>query len=215
MAVQIVRDLKRQKGTHAQRQGSEHFIADVEIVVRVAAALASKDAVVGILNWVSRYRGPEGGAHLHALQNEVNTETILALHRLEVAANVILFAHALLRPLDWDPLLAGESIHPTVVVAGALPQNILGDHAGLMDIAKEMNDVLRARQKGQVPQNDDAVKTVIYQSQQAAKQLGEGLHRSSSIVLPRQQDHRRTGGAKARPRAAVPRKGRKGSRERN
>jgi hypothetical protein len=61
---------------------SEHFIADVEIVVSVAAALARKDAVVGILNWVSQYCGPEGGSHLHALQNEVDTdEAALAVSR--------------------------------------------------------------------------------------------------------------------------------------
>ena len=80
------------------------------------------------------------------------------MHRLAPAhrvANVILFGHALLRPVDRDPLLAGESIHPTVVVAGALSQNILGGHTGLMDIAKEMYGVLRSTQQRQVHQNDD------------------------------------------------------------
>ena len=39
------------------------------------------------------------------------TEAILALHAPEIRAHIIFFAHALFRPLDGNPMLAGESIH--------------------------------------------------------------------------------------------------------
>src|SRR5690348_8065197 len=131
MAVQIIRDLERQEGTHAHCYRSQHFIANVKVIVGVAAALSRDDAVVRILDGVPRHRGPEGWSHFHALQNEIDPEAILALHALEIRADIILFAHALFRPLDWNSLLAGEGIHPTVVVASALAQNLLCDHAGV------------------------------------------------------------------------------------
>jgi hypothetical protein len=39
-------------------------------------------------------------------------------------------------------------------------------------------------------QDDDTVKTVVYQGQQAAKQLCKGLHRFLPLTLLRQQNHR-------------------------
>jgi hypothetical protein len=151
--------------------------------VGVAAALLRDEAVVGVLDVVPRNCGPEGWSHFHALQNEVNAEAILTLYPLQVRADVILLAHAFLRPLHRNPLLTGEGIHPTAVITGALAQNLLRDHTDAMDIAEKMNDVFRARQQWQVSQNDDTVETVIYKSQQAAKQLGKGLHRSLLDVL--------------------------------
>jgi 23S rRNA-intervening sequence protein len=56
-------------------------------------------------------------------------------------------------------------------------------------VAKEMDDILRPGQQGNVSQNDDTVETVVYKSQQAAKQLCEGFHRSSPETCS-QPDHR-------------------------
>src|SRR4029077_10947038 len=108
----------------------------------------------------------------------------LALHALQERANEIFFPNALFRPLDGDLMVAGEGIHPTVILAGPLAQDFLGDRARLMNVAEEMDDVLRPGQQRDVPQNDDAVETVIAKNQQAAKQSGEGFHRSSSMLLP-------------------------------
>jgi len=44
-------------------------------------------------------------------------------------------------------------------------------------VAEEMDDVFRPRQQRQVSLDDDAVETVVYKSQQAAKQLVEEFHR--------------------------------------
>src|SRR5207253_7051644 len=51
-------------------------------------------------------------------------------------------------------------------------------------------DVLGAGEQGQMTQNDETVETVVYQSQQAAKQLCKCLHRSLPLTLLRQQNHR-------------------------
>jgi hypothetical protein len=89
-------------------------------------------------------------------------------------------------------MVAGKGIHPTVILVGPLAQNIFGDGAGLVHVAKEMDNIFRPGQQGNVPQDDDAVETVVYKSQQAAKQLCEGFHRPSPETCS-QLDHR-TGG---------------------
>ena len=61
----------------------------------ITGALAVDDAVIGISHREPRGRGPEGGCNLHALQNEISTEAILALHALQVSVDVIFFVHAL------------------------------------------------------------------------------------------------------------------------
>src|SRR3954467_4867347 len=63
-----------------------------------------------------------------------------------------------------------------------------------------MNNVLRPRQQRNVAQNDNAVETVVYKSQHAAKQRCEGFHRSSPVVLFQQQDHRTDGWWKSKYR---------------
>ena len=52
-----------------------------------------------------------------------------------------------------------------------------------MDIAEEMHDVLRSREELHVPEDDHAVEAVVNKYHQAAKQLGEGFHRSPPAVF--------------------------------
>ena len=49
-------------------------------------------------------------------------------------------------------------------------------------VAEEMDDVLRPRQQREVALNDDAIETVVYKPEQAAKQLVKGFHRSSPLM---------------------------------
>jgi hypothetical protein len=97
---------------------------------------------------------------------------------------VILFAHALFCPFDRDLAFSGEGFHPAVILVSPFSQHFLGDGTGLVDIAEEINEVLRPGQQRDVPENDEAVETVVYKSEQAAKQLCKGFHRSSSMLLP-------------------------------
>jgi hypothetical protein len=48
---------------------------------------------------------------------------------------------------------------------------------------KKVDDVLGAGEQGQMAKDDDAIETVIYQGQQAAKQLCKGLHRFLPLTL--------------------------------
>jgi len=45
-----------------------------------------------------------------------------------------------------------------------------------VQIAEEVDDVLRPGQQGDVAENDNAVEAMVYKSQQAAKQRREQFH---------------------------------------
>jgi len=86
----------------------------------------------------------------------------------------------LLGPLNGNLAIAGEGIHPPVILGGPLAQDFLGDGSHAVHVTEKVHDVFRPRQQRQVAQDDDAVETVVYQGQQAAKEPDEIFHRSSS-----------------------------------
>src|SRR5437764_119465 len=49
MAVEVIGGLKRKEGGHAQDHRPEGFIAQVEVIMRVPAALLAQNAIVWIL----------------------------------------------------------------------------------------------------------------------------------------------------------------------
>jgi len=65
-----------------------------------------------------------------------------------------------------------------VVIIGALPQDFFADDFHLVDVAEEVDDVLRTGEQGQMAEDDDSIKTVVYQGQQAAI---TALQRSPSV----------------------------------
>jgi hypothetical protein len=67
-----------------------------------------------------------------------------------------------------------------LVVLRSLPQNLFGNGVDAVHVAEEIDDVRRTSEQGEITLDDDAIETVVYQSQQAGKQLVEGFHRSSS-----------------------------------
>ena len=79
-------------------------------------------------------------------------------------------------------MVAGERFHPLLVFAGPLAQGFLGDGVHPVHVAEEMDDVLGPCQQRQVALDDDAVETVVYKSQQAAKQLGELFHGNCTVA---------------------------------
>jgi hypothetical protein len=187
--VEVVRRLEWQKGPDAHHEGPEDLVADVEVVVRIAGPLPGHDAVVGVRGGIPREADAELGALFEALEDEVNAEALLALHPLPVRSDIVLLFQLLrlqrlgVRPLDRNAVVAGEGLDPLLVVLRALGQRLLGEGVEAVHIPEEMHDVLGARQEGQVTLNDDAVETVIYKQEQAAKQLGEGLHRPPPRIL--------------------------------
>ncbi len=70
-----------------------------------------------------------------------------------------------------------------MVIVGSLTQGLFADGTHLVDDAKKVDDVLGAGELGQIAKDDDAIETVIYQGQQAAKQLCKGLHRFLPLTL--------------------------------
>src|SRR5208283_5677648 len=119
----------------------------------------------------------EADALLHALEDDVDSPPIAALHPLQVRADIIFLPHPFLRPFHRGLVVAGEGFDPMFIFSGSAGEDIFGDGVKPQNIAEEMHNVLFPRQQRQVSLDDDAIKTVIYKSQQAAKQLVEGFHR--------------------------------------
>ena len=114
-----------------------------------------------------------------------------------------------------DLTFVGEGSHPAAIIVGPLTQDLFADSVDLMEVTEEVDNVLGAGEQGQMTEDDDTVETVVYQGQQAGKQLSEGFHRSSPVVLASA-----TRSSARRPvEIKVPHRGRgegrKGSRERN
>jgi len=100
-----------------------------------------------------------------------------------VRTDVIFLAHPFFGPLHGNLAFLGKGFDPAVVVVGSLPQDFFADGIDLVDVAEEVDDVLRAGEQGQMTEDDDTIETVIYQGQQAAKQLCKCLHRFPPLTL--------------------------------
>ena len=85
-------------------------------------------------------------------------------------------------PFDRDAVVARKRLDPLLILLRAFGQRLFGDRVDLVHIAEEMDDVRRPRQQGKVALNDDAIETVVYKPEQAAKQLVKGFHRSSPLM---------------------------------
>src|SRR6516164_5753308 len=138
---------------------------------------------MGIVDREPGNGGAEGGSQFHALEDEIDAELIAALQASQVGADVVFLADPLFGPLHGDVAFLSEGFHPAVVFVSPLTPDFFADGADLVNVAEEVDDVLGAGEQGQMTEDDDTVETVIYQGQQAAQQLGEGLHRSSPVVL--------------------------------
>ena len=162
MAVEVVGDGERQEGADAQGDGSQHLIADIEVIVGITGTLPGEDAVMGIVNRKSRDRGTKRRPQLHALEDEIYAEPLAALHASQLGADIVFLADAFLGPRQGNFTFAGKSLHPAVVVIGALTQDFFADGLDLMNVPEEVDDVLRPREQGQMAEDDDAVEAVIY-----------------------------------------------------
>src|SRR5713226_3433524 len=180
MAVEIVSSLERKERRHANHYRSEDLIADIKVVVRETAALTRQNAMVGILRGKLGNANAERAPLLHAFEDEVDAIGVVLHYAAQMGEHVILLAHALLGPLDGKPVIGGVGLHPVPVLFGALTQDSLVDHRNTDDIAEKVDYLLGPRQTTQVPVDDDAVEAMVYKDKQAAKQLCERLHRSSS-----------------------------------
>ena len=178
MAVQPVGGMERKEAGHADNDRPQHFVPDVEVEVREAAALGRQDAVVWILGGILRYRDAEGTALFHAFEDEIDTVGPALLHAAQGRQHIILFADTFVGPFHGDFVIAGEGFHPVAIIVGALAEHLFADHRDAQDLADEMDHLFRSGQAAEVAVNDDAVEAVVYKNEQAVEQLCEQLHRS-------------------------------------
>ena len=80
VAIEIVSRLEGEERGHTHHHGAKSFIADVEIVVGEAAALADEDAVMRVLGGIFRHADAEGRPLLHALEDEIDAVGVLVHH---------------------------------------------------------------------------------------------------------------------------------------
>ena len=80
VTVEIVSGLEGEERGHTHHHRTENLIADVEVVVGVAAALAGEDAVMRVLGGIFRHADAEARPLLHALEDEIDAVGVLVRH---------------------------------------------------------------------------------------------------------------------------------------
>src|SRR6266568_7805484 len=100
VAIEPVRGVEREEACHAQDDGPQNFIVDVEVVMRETAALVREDAVVWVSGGILRDGDAERPALFHALEDEVDAVSVRLLDTAQRGQHVILFANSLFGPFD-------------------------------------------------------------------------------------------------------------------
>jgi hypothetical protein len=80
VAVEVVGGLEREERGHPHHHRSQGFVAEVEVVVREAVALAGKDPVTRILAGIFGGADAKAWPLLHALEDEVNAVGVVPGH---------------------------------------------------------------------------------------------------------------------------------------
>src|SRR6266566_3787157 len=181
VAVEPIRGVEREEACHAQDDGPQNFIPNVEVVMGETAALVREDAVVRIPGGILRNGDAERPALFHALEDEVNAVSVRLLDTAQRGQHVILFANSLFGPFDRNAMVAGVRFDPGLIITGALAQNFLVHHRETEDLAEEVDHLFGPGQPVQIAVDDDAVEAVVYQSEQIAEQQGEQFHRNFTL----------------------------------
>src|SRR5260370_30756262 len=105
----------------------------------VAGTLSGEDAVMGIVDREPGNGRAEGGSQLHAVEDEVNSKLIPALHSSQVGTDVVFLADPFFGPLHGDLTFLGKGLHPAVVIVGSLTQDFFADGLHLVDVAEEVD----------------------------------------------------------------------------
>src|SRR5882672_4730667 len=174
--VEVVGGLERKERGDPHHHRAQGFVAEVEVVVREAAALAGEDAVIWILGGVFGDADAKARPLLHALEDEVDAVGVVPGHAALPGQDMVFLAHAFLGPFDRQPMIAGEGFHPVLVVGGALAQDLLADDRYADHLTEKVHDLLGPREPAEVAVNDNAVEAVADKGQQIAEQLGEQFH---------------------------------------
>jgi hypothetical protein len=71
----------------------------------------------------------------------------------------------------------GERLDPLLILLRARRKGLFRDRTDPVDVSEEMDDVLLAREQGQIAWDDDAIETVVDKRAEPAKELHEQIHR--------------------------------------
>jgi hypothetical protein len=85
----------------------------------------------------------------------------------------VFFADSRFGPLDGDVVVAGKGLDRALVVMGTTAEHIFIDDREAEDVVEEVDHLLGSGKTAEVAMDDDAVKAVVYQNEQAVEQLGE------------------------------------------
>lgn len=80
-------------------------------------------------------------------------------------------------------MIPGERLDPALVLVRPPRENLFGEHRLAHYFAEKIRHLPGPRQPGQIPVDDDTVKTVVNKYQQTSKQACEQLHRSAPFDL--------------------------------
>src|ERR1700739_1469171 len=80
VAVEVICRVEGEEGCDTHHHGAENFIADIEVVVCEAAALAGEDAVVWIFGGILRHADPEARSLFHTLEDEIDAIGVPLCH---------------------------------------------------------------------------------------------------------------------------------------
>src|SRR5262245_6407137 len=161
VAVEISGDREGEKRAHPEHHGASHRVEDVEVIMRVAAALFAHDLVVGIGGGELRRQNAKSPTLLAALDDVVNAELALVEAAMLARGDQVLLAHVLLGPDARQFMVEGKMLHPTLIILTALAQQLLGELGMTANVPEEIDDLALAHQAKQMAIDDDAIKAVI------------------------------------------------------
>src|SRR5262249_30661482 len=135
-----------------------------------------------------RHDHRELGSLFKAFEDEVRAVAVPAFRAPTVRAHVVFPRQSLglerfvIGPLDWNPVVARKRLDPLLIFGRPFAQGLFCDGSEAVHVPQEVDDLLLARQEGQIAEDDDVIETVVYQGEQAAKQRAEGVHRSPPVL---------------------------------
>src|SRR5207302_8511654 len=95
---------------------------------------------MGVVCRIHGKGGTGGGSQFHALEDEIDSELMAALHSSQVGTNVVFLADPFFGPLHGNLTFLGEGFHPAMVIVGSLTQGLFADGTHLVDVAKKVDD---------------------------------------------------------------------------
>ena len=175
MSVQEAAHGEREIRSDTQAHRAHDRIQDVEVVVEEALGGALDDpVVVAARRGVAGFIGDEGGALLHALEDD--DHALLAPEGAVVRRDEVLLADALRCRQDGDPVLLRRSLQPRAVVRRPSRQQSRRDARLAPDVAEEVDEVRRTLQARVVAAQDDAVPAGVAELDATPEKLQQSTH---------------------------------------